>query len=134
MSDPSWRPDEDSNAIHAEETWIQGALLMCIAYGAVATLCFQCFTKLATQIKRPNLLCNGILLTYVALTFSLATIFIGAAMKFTQDTFVYGCHLPGGVQPGGKCSTVVSDLANVTLVLSIFLSDIVPVSDTTRSA
>ena len=130
MSDPSWRPDEDAATIKSEDAWLQGALIMCIAYGSVATLCIQCFAMLARGFKRSRLSRDGPLIVYVVLIFILSTIFIGAAMQFTQQAFVDDRNFPGGPNAYeiDEFSIPLDALANDCLVVSTFLSDALLVS------
>lgn len=125
MSDPSWSPDEDAATIHAEDTWLQGALIMCIAYGSVATLSIQCFSMLVKGFKRSRLSRDGPLLAFVVLIFTLSTIFQGAAMQFTQQAFVDDRNFPGGPNAYEivEFSIPIDALANDCLVVSTFLSD-----------
>lgn len=125
MSDPSYRPDEDPSIIFQEDTWLQGAMLMSIAYGSVATLSFQCFFMLAKGFKWAKFKRDGLLLVFVLLIFTLSTVFQGTAMQFTQQAFVDDRNFPGG--PAAyevvEFSLPIDSVANVTLVISCFLSD-----------
>ncbi|PSR72607.1 hypothetical protein PHLCEN_2v11531 [Hermanssonia centrifuga] len=96
MSDPAFKPDEDANTIFQEDTWLQGSLIMCIAYGAVATLSIQCFFMLIRGTRRSKWLRDIPLLAFVISIFMLSTIFIGTAMQFTQQAFVDQRNFPGG--------------------------------------
>ncbi len=125
MSDPAFKPDEDANTIFQEDTWLQGSLIMCIAYGAVATLSIQCFFMLIRGTRRSKWLRDIPLLAFVISIFMLSTIFIGTAMQFTQQAFVDQRNFPGG--PAAyevvEFSLPIDSVANVTLVMSCFLCD-----------
>ena len=129
MSEPFWKPDE-ARTVLANGTWLQGALIMCIAYGAVATLAIQCFAMLMKDFKISKLSRVGPLLAYVASIFVLCTIFVGAGMAFTQRAFVDHRNIPGGPleYEAEEFSSPLHDLLNGTLVVSTSLSDALLVS------
>ncbi|PSS37777.1 hypothetical protein PHLCEN_2v378 [Hermanssonia centrifuga] len=88
MSNPAYKPDEDAATIFQEDTWLQGALVMCIAYGSVATLAIQCFFMLVRGLTRAKFKRDFPLVLFVMIMFTLSTIFIGTAMQFTQQAYV----------------------------------------------
>ena len=69
MSNSSWAPDEDAATIYAEDTWLLGELLMCLAYGSIATLSIQSFAMLVGGWKRSKLWRDGPLIVFVVLIF-----------------------------------------------------------------
>ncbi|KAF7799131.1 hypothetical protein EIP86_010362 [Pleurotus ostreatoroseus] len=95
MSNSSWAPDEDAATIFAEDKWLQGALLMCIAYGSAATLCIQCFTMLL----------------------------VGGLMKLDQQAFVDDRNYPGGPSAYETAPVPVDLLANDCIPVSTLISD-----------
>ncbi|KAF7797339.1 hypothetical protein EIP86_008534 [Pleurotus ostreatoroseus] len=124
MSSAVWKPDE-ARTILAEGTWLQGAFIMCIAYGAVATLAIQCFVMLVKDFKIAKLSRDGPLLAYVVSIFVLCTMFIGAGMVFTQRAFVDNRNIPGGplVYEAEAFSSPIHNLLNGVLIVSTSLSD-----------
>ena len=125
MSNASWSPDEDAATIFAEETWLQGALVLCIAYGSVVTLSVQCFFMLIHVFDRKKLLRDAPLLVFVVLTFCLSTAFTGTVMQFTQQAFVDDRNFPGGPSAYEvvEFSVPIDAAANDLLVVTTFLSD-----------
>ncbi len=125
MSDPAYQPNETSATIYTEETWFQGALVMCVAYGSMATLSVQCFFMLTRDLSRSTLKKDLPLLVFVVLIFMLCTIFVGTAMQFTQQAYVDQRNFPGGPAAYERNQYCLSiDLvANITLVMSCLLAD-----------
>ena len=126
MSNSSWAPDEESATIFAEDMWLQGALLMCIAYGSTATLCIQCFAMLATKVPRRltlKLSREVLLLAYVILIFALSTVLVGGTMKFTQQAFVDDRNYPGGPSAYETAPVPLDALINDCITVSTFLTD-----------
>ena len=125
MSNSSWAPDEDPTTIDAEDKWLQGALLACLAYGAVATLSIQCFFLLIHGFNRRKLWRDVPLLAFVVLTFSLSTAFIGTVIQFTQQAFVNDRNFPGGPNAYEivEFSIPLDAAANDLLITTTFLSD-----------
>ncbi|KAF7794743.1 hypothetical protein EIP86_005881 [Pleurotus ostreatoroseus] len=125
MSNSAWRPNEASATIHAEAALLQGSLIMCIAYGAVATLSIQCFTKLIQSFKRLKASRAGPLLAYVVLIFILSTMCTGASMLLAQRAFVDDRDFPGGplAYEIAEYSLPIVAMANDALLTSAFLSD-----------
>ena len=130
MSNSSWSPDEDAATIYAEDTWFQGALLFCTAYGAIATLSIQCFAMLVKGLRRTTLRRDVTLLVFVALIFSVNTVFAGVAMQFTMQAFVNDRDFPGGPSAYEieEFSIPIDSVANICLIVSTFLADALLVS------
>ncbi len=130
MSNPAYKPDEDAATIFQEDTWLQGALVMCIAYGSVATLAIQCFFMLVRGLTRAKFKRDFPLVLFVMIMFSLSTIFIGTAMQFTQQAYVDQRNFPGGPSAYEvlEFSLPIDSVANVTLVMSCFFADALLVS------
>ena len=95
-NDPSWRPNEDAVTIRSEELWLQGAFVACVAYGAVAVLCVQCFFMLLRGFSKSKLFRDGPLILFVFLIFCINTLFIGVLIQFTQQSFIDDRNFPGG--------------------------------------
>ena len=125
MSNSSWAPDEDAATISSEDKWLQGAFLCCVAYGFVATLSIQCFFMLIQGFNKKKLFRDIPLLTFVVLTFSMSTAFIGTVMQFTQQAFVDDRNFPGGPSAYEivEFSIPIDAAANDLIVVSTILSD-----------
>ena len=125
MSNSSWAPDEDPLTISAEDKWLQGAFLCCLAYGSVVTLCFQCFFLLANTFDRRRILRDAPLLVFVLVTFAMSTAFIGTVMQFTQQAFVDDRNFPGGPNAYEivEFSIPIDAAANDLVVVSTIISD-----------
>lgn len=125
MSNASFRPAEPASTLFSEATWLQGALLMCIAYGGVATLSIQCLCMLAPRLTRATLPRDGPLVLFVLLIFALSTAFTATTMQFTQLAFVNDRAFPGGpaAYEVAEFSIPLDAAANDCLVVSTFLAD-----------
>ncbi|KAF7794741.1 hypothetical protein EIP86_005879 [Pleurotus ostreatoroseus] len=121
----SWKPDESPQDIFTDETLLQGSLLMNIAYGAVATLCIQCFLMLAKDLRRTFPSRTGLLLAYVTITFILSTICTAMSMELAQKAFIENKNFPGGANAYeiAEYFIPVVRVANTSLVVSTFFSD-----------
>ncbi|KAF7795293.1 hypothetical protein EIP86_006447, partial [Pleurotus ostreatoroseus] len=130
MANSSWAPDEDTATIFAEDKWLEGALLMCIAYGSAATLCVQCFIMLLPKVmptprqrfsfKPPQ---DTLLFLYVALVFALNTVLVGGLMKFDQQAFVDDRNYPGGPSAYETAPVPLDVLGNDCIPVSTLISD-----------
>ncbi|KAJ3557197.1 hypothetical protein NM688_g1601 [Phlebia brevispora] len=125
MSNPAWKPDEDSSTIYFEDTLLQGVFITSIAYGSVVTLCIQCFSMLIRDFKRSKLLRDGPLLAYVILIFMLSTTLQGLEMQLTEQAYINDRNIPGG--PAAyevvEATIPINAAGNDCLVVSTFLSD-----------
>ena len=124
-TNPAWRPDEDNATIRSEETWLQGAFVAAVAYGAVAVLCVQCFFMLLRTFKRTRLAREGPLILFVFLMFALNTAYIGATIQFTQQAFVDFRNFMGGPSAYEVVffSIPIDAAANDCLVVTTMLAD-----------
>ena len=129
-NDPAWRPDEDGPTIKAEELWLQGAFVACVAYGAVAILSVQCFFMLVQGVKRRKLLRDAHLVLFVVLIFCLNTTYIGLLIQLTQQAFVDDRNYPGG--PGeyevDESIIPINVAGNTALIVITMLADALLVS------
>lgn len=91
-----YAPDETGKQIFNDETWLQGELLSCVAYGVEVTLFVMCFSILVRQINRSNYKGQLALLSFISVIFSLGTTFMVAQAVFTQIAFVRDRNFPGG--------------------------------------
>ena len=134
-NDPAWRPDEDSTTIKAEELWLQGAFVACVAYGAVAILCVQCFFMLLRGFKKSKLFRDGPLIVFAVLIFCLNTMYIGLLIQLTQQAYIDDRNFPGG--PAGYELTEslipINVGGNTALVVITMLADALLVSEQTKS-
>ncbi|KAJ7346890.1 hypothetical protein DFH08DRAFT_937271 [Mycena albidolilacea] len=123
----TYRPDETSTEIFSEHTWLQGVFLACVAYGMVALLFFQCINLLLfSPGRQPSRWTHG-LAWYIAMMFALSTIYIGALVQFTQESFIDGRNIPGGPNAfeNEMFSIPIDMLANVTMVILSWFSDLI---------
>ncbi|KAF7361654.1 hypothetical protein MVEN_00508800 [Mycena venus] len=126
----AYRPDETSTEIFSEHTWLQGVFLACVAYGMVALLFFQCINLLLfTPGRKPSRWTQG-LAWYITMLFALSTIYIGALIEFTQESFIDGRNIPGGPNAFEEdmFSIPIDMLANVTMVILSWFSDLINAS------
>ena len=124
-TNPAWRPNEDAATIRSEETWLQGAFVAAIGYGAVAVLCVQCFFMLVRGFKKTKLARDGPLIVFVFLMFALNTAYIGTTIQFTQQAFVDYRNFDGGPSAYEVVffSIPIDAAANDTLVVTTMLAD-----------
>jgi hypothetical protein len=124
-TDPAWRPNEDAATIHSEETWLQGAFVAAVAYGAVAVLCAQCFFMLMRGFKRSKLMHTVPLLLFVFLMFALNTVYIATTIQFTQQAFIDFRNFDGGPSAYEIVffSIPIDAAANDCLVVTTMLAD-----------
>jgi len=120
-----WGPNEPASDVLAEESWLQGALLSCIAYGALLVLFIQCTALLLKQTKRSTYRTKVPFLIIVFLIFFFATLFNGAIMKFTQLAFIENRNFPGGpnAYENAEFAIPVDSMGNVAFTLSQWLCD-----------
>lgn len=124
-TNPAWRPNEDDATIHSEETWLQGAFVAAVAYGAVAVLCVQCFFMLTRGFKRSKLAHTIPLFLFVFLMFALNTTYIATTIQFTQQAFIDYRNFEGGPSAYEIVffSIPVDAAANDCLVVTTMLAD-----------
>jgi hypothetical protein len=126
----TYRPDETSTEIFSEHTWLQGVFLACVAYGMVALLFFQCINLLLfSPGRQPSRWTHG-LAWYITMMFALSTMYIGALVQFTQESFIDGRNIPGGPNAfeNEMFSIPIDMLANVTMVILSWFSDLINAS------
>ncbi|KAF7290014.1 hypothetical protein HMN09_01306200 [Mycena chlorophos] len=121
-SSSSYRPDESNADIFSEHTWLQGAFLATLAYGAAAVLYFMTVSLLLASKGR-------ILLSYISMMFLLSTLYIAGELKFTQQAFIDDRNIPGGpsAYENVMYNLPIDMLSNVTLVLLAGMCDIINV-------
>lgn len=120
-----WGPNEPSSVVLAEESWLQGALISCIAYGALFVLFIQCTSLLWKQTTRSNYRTKVPFLVIVFLIFFFGTLFNGAMMKYTQLAFVENRNYPGGPNSyeNDMFYIPVNTMGDVAFSLSSWLCD-----------
>ena len=93
-----------------------GALVMCIAYGVVVTLCLQCFAMFIKGFRagRATTLWDRLLIIYVFLMFVVSTIYTGTSMQLIVLCFV------GNPNQGGPPPTETAIILNSASPLSLF--------------
>lgn len=121
-----YAPDETAAQIFNDETWLQGELLSCVAYGVELTLFVMCFGIVARQINRSNYKRQLAILSFVTVIFGLGTTFMVAQAVFTQIAFVRNRNFPGG--PGAfevaKFSVSPNEISIACFVVGNWLMDI----------
>ena len=129
-SNTSFAPDEDAATILSEQTWLQGALVTCIGYGVVLTLCFMCFFMLVLGFRRSRLLRDGPLVLFVFLSFALNTVVTGGTMQLTMQAFVNDRNVPGGPSAYELLAFALplEAAVNACILVSMFLGDALIVS------
>ncbi|KAJ3557090.1 hypothetical protein NM688_g1659 [Phlebia brevispora] len=110
----------------ANKIWFQSALLTCVAYGSIATLSLQCIFILYPNITRSALRKELPLVLYVISVFTLSTVFQGAIMEISQETFVSSLASEPDFSASGATafSAQINKQADTTLILLCFLSDL----------
>lgn len=130
MSAPNFAPDEDAATILAEDTWLQGALVTCFAYGIVFTLSIICFSALLRDFRHTKMRRDILLLVFVFLTFAVNTAMTGANMQLTMLAFVNDRNYPGG--PSAYDALVYTVPVNIAvndcIIVSVFMGDALLVS------
>ena len=128
MSDSPFPPADSSSPsvlVNADAGRHWGTLLMCIVYGVVVTLCWQCIAMFieGSNARRWTWRWHGLLILYVFLIFAVSTIYTGAAMQYDVLLFIdFPFHTPGviGTFYSVSCSClVVSALLSDALMVSI---------------
>ncbi|KAF7800208.1 hypothetical protein EIP86_011455 [Pleurotus ostreatoroseus] len=101
MSDSPFPPADSSSPsvlVNADAGRHWGTLLMCIVYGVVVTLCWQCIAMFieGSNARRWTWRWHGLLILYVFLIFAVSTIYTGAAMQYDVLLFIdFPFHTPG---------------------------------------
>ncbi|KZV68536.1 hypothetical protein PENSPDRAFT_609927 [Peniophora sp. CONT] len=128
MSNP-YSPVESSTDLLTEKSWLQGAIISSVAYGAEFVLFCLCLpllwqqaTKSAPKVSKPV---TYAMTVYVIVLFCLGTVFQVALAGFTQLAFITDRNFAGG--PNGVENTLFSapidEGGNVAFVLSVWLCD-----------
>jgi len=121
----SWVPDESSQTLSAERSWLQGAIITAIAYGVAVSLCFLSFHLLIREKNRLVFRRRLPLFFYITASFILGTLHMISVAAFTQMAFIDDRNYPGG--PDAFETYIypipVGDVGRVALVLSNWLSD-----------
>ncbi|KAF8193015.1 hypothetical protein BJ912DRAFT_253649 [Pholiota molesta] len=123
--DPSWIPQEDAATLLSERTWLSGAILTGVGYGAVVTLYCFCFRQLLKSMNSSNRLQRLSLLVYITLITLCGTLFMAACARMTELSFVDFRLYPGGPAAfeNNMFSIPVDELGNVTFVLANWFAD-----------
>ncbi|KAJ6631195.1 hypothetical protein B0H10DRAFT_1981348 [Mycena sp. CBHHK59/15] len=83
-----------------EETWMQGAILSCLAYGIELTLFPVCLHYLIRGLRRRGRAAasgeNTIYIMYTSSAFVLGTLSIAATAKFLELAYIRNRNFPGG--------------------------------------
>ncbi|TFK40274.1 hypothetical protein BDQ12DRAFT_734277 [Crucibulum laeve] len=125
MSNP-YRPIEEfPGQLFQERTWLEGAILLGVAYGVELTVFCMSFHLLFQQTTRSNLNKNGPLMLYISALFILGTLFMASAARMTQLAFIDNRNYPGGPAQFevDMFSIPVDNLGNVAFVIANWLAD-----------
>ncbi|KIK52787.1 hypothetical protein GYMLUDRAFT_49747 [Collybiopsis luxurians FD-317 M1] len=93
-------PNETANDLWIERSNLNGVALSCVAYGILFCIAVQCFQGLYHKRNRQSSLNHSILrwwqTIYIACILVLATVALGANLKFNEMTFIDYRNYPGG--------------------------------------
>ncbi|KAF8055310.1 hypothetical protein FPV67DRAFT_1789038 [Lyophyllum atratum] len=127
LGDPaSWRPVEEfPGQLFTERTWLEGAILLGVAYGVELTLFAMCLNLLIRQTKRSNYILNIPLIGYICSLFICGTIFMAAAANMARLSFVDNRNFPGGPAMFETImfSIPIDNMGNVAFVVANWLAD-----------
>lgn len=127
MSNPaSWRPIEEfPGQLFAERTWLEGAILLGVVYGAELVIFLMCLNLLVRQITRKNWKIQVPLVIYIWILFICSTIFIAANSNMARLSFVDNRNFPGGPSAFETVmfSIPVDNMGNVAFVIANWLAD-----------
>ncbi|KAJ7583268.1 hypothetical protein C8J56DRAFT_741271, partial [Mycena floridula] len=124
-----YRPNETNAEIFSEHTWLQGALLACVAYGMEVILYAMSLHLLWLARRDSNKGRNMALMAYITVMFILGTLYIAGLLEFTQESFIDGRNIPGGpnAYENEMYSIPIDMLGNVTMVMLTWMCDIINV-------
>ena len=130
-SKPSWRPNVPESQLFDEKTWLQGAILSAVAYGANLVLFVLNVILLRMRakldIKRDSRTSQQTrcLLIYVCVMFILSTLTIASQAEMTQLGFIENRNFPGGPAAYEELmfSIPISSLGNYCFSLMNWFSD-----------
>ncbi|KAF8997019.1 hypothetical protein BDQ17DRAFT_1391962 [Cyathus striatus] len=121
----SFTPNESSQALFIECTWLQGAILSSVAYGMVFTLFILCFNLLLYSARTSKERKFAALLIYICVIFALGTLFMCSLSAITQKSFIDDRDYPGG--PGAYESDMygipISELGNACYTIANWCAD-----------
>ncbi|KAG6848397.1 hypothetical protein H0H93_000549 [Arthromyces matolae] len=127
LSDPaSWRPKEQvPGQLFAERTWLEGAILLGVAYGAELVIFIMCFSLLVQQTTRFNMKKQVPLIVYIWVLFLCSTVFIAANSNMARLAFIDNRNFPGGPSAYEQVmfSIPVDNMGNVVFVIANWLAD-----------
>ncbi|KAG6919945.1 hypothetical protein DXG01_013294 [Tephrocybe rancida] len=126
-SDPaSWRPVEEfPGQLFAERTWLEGAILLGVAYGAELVIFAMCLMLLVRQTTRANWKMQVPLIAYVWVLFLCSTVFIAANSNMARLSFVDNRNFPGGPSAFEQAmfSIPVDNMGNVVFTIANWFAD-----------
>lgn len=94
---PSWVPSESALVLFNERTWLAGMVLTAVAYGVVLTLFVNCTHVLIKTMRTNNHKALKMFwLVYISLMLLFGTLYVGAAAKMTELSFIDYRLFPGG--------------------------------------
>ncbi|EPQ61278.1 hypothetical protein GLOTRDRAFT_125003 [Gloeophyllum trabeum ATCC 11539] len=119
----SYSPQESSAELWLERANFVGGYLGAMTYAVHALLFFKCAFILLDRRSSPK--SNLRWLVYVSLLFVVATVQVGASIKFMQMTWIDNRNFPGG--PAMYIQMVfsawINTVSNVAYVINNFLAD-----------
>ncbi|KZV71943.1 hypothetical protein PENSPDRAFT_629408 [Peniophora sp. CONT] len=120
----SYAPDEPSEAIFAEKTYLQGTVLTGVAYGALFMLYCICIHLLWAR-RRRGIRGSDIFLVYTTLILILNTLNLAGATSFAQLAFIDNRNYPGGPAQyeNDFYFVTLNTMCNISYMLANWLGD-----------
>lgn len=94
--DPSWIPPEAPDVLFNERTWLAGMVLTAVGYGVVLTLFINTAHILVSTRATGSYKSKAFWLVYVSLMLLFGTLYVGAAAKMTELSYIDYRLFPGG--------------------------------------
>lgn len=118
-------PEESPGQLSNERTWLEGAILLGVAYGVELTIFVMCFHLLWQQTTRSNWKTNMSLLLYISSLFILGTLSVAAADRTTQIIFIDNRNFLDGPSVFGRVrfSIPIHNMGNAAFVIANWLAD-----------
>lgn len=120
----SYAPDEPSEVIFAEKTYLQGTVLTGVAYGALFMLYCICIHLLWAR-KRRGIRGSDLFLVYTTVIIILNTLNLAGATSFAQLAFIDNRNYPGGPAQyeNDFYFVTLNTMCNISYMLGNWLAD-----------
>ncbi len=92
----SWVPQETADVLYSERTWLAGMVLTAVGYGVVLTLYINCAHILIKNMRDNSYKAKMFWLFYISLMLLFGTLYVAAAAKMTELSFIDYRLFPGG--------------------------------------